>query len=118
MATKLEKDLIRESTIMVDERAIMVTITKDQTISLKLKGMKSGVLEIPIGDLYEQLNGGQIEDREPKTILKTSNNVSSDLPIINLHDFRSQYLIDPGFSMETKIKLEGITTRLINELKK
>jgi len=116
MATKLEKDLIRESTTMIGDRAIMVTITKDQTISLKLKGMKSGALEIPIGELYNQLNGDDIE--APKIVKKSRNNVSDNIPIINLHDFRSQYLIDPGFTLETKIKLEGITTRLINELKK
>lgn len=110
MATKLEKDLTRESSIEIDGRNILVTITKDQTISLKLKGMKSGVLEIPIQVLYNQLSGS-----EPKQNKKIK--VDDSEPIINLHDFRSQYMIHADLPLDVKTKLESITVNLIKNLK-
>ena len=57
MATILDKDLTRETTVKVDDREIQITLTEGQTISMKLKGMKSGILEIPIEKLYHQLRG-------------------------------------------------------------
>ena len=57
MATPLLSLIVRESTEQVDERNILVALTEDQRISFRLKGMKSGVLSIPIKELYEQLAG-------------------------------------------------------------
>lgn len=63
MATVLDKDLTRETTVKVDEREIQITLTENQTISMKLKGMKSGSVEIPIGDLYKQLKGDVVGEQ-------------------------------------------------------
>lgn len=122
MATKLEKDVTRESNVIVDERNVIVTLTKDQEISMKLKGMKSGEVKTDIEDLYNQLAG--IEET-PKT--KKSGSVvfnhdkpkkDKDEPMISLYDFRSLYLTSGDLPLEVKIKLEQITTRLIKNYKK
>ena len=57
MATKLEKNLTRESSSKAEDREIMITITADQKVSMKLKGMKSGEVNISIEELWHQLNG-------------------------------------------------------------
>lgn len=115
MAVKLEKDLTRESSIEVDDRTIMVTLTKDQEITFKLKGMKSGAVSINIGELYNQLTDGKKPSKGPK---KSKEQLDDSVPIINLHDFRSQYLISPDFPLNIKVRLESITVNLIKSLKK
>lgn len=122
MATKLEKDVTRESTVLSDDRNIMVTITKNQEISFKLKGMKSGEVKISIEELYAQLTGAEYE--APKKSLeikhdepaKTVKRKKGD-PCINLHDFRSAYLTagKDEIPYDTKVKLESITSNLLKD---
>ena len=45
MATKLDKDLVRESTDMIDGKSILATLTADQCIELKLKGVRGAGLQ-------------------------------------------------------------------------
>jgi hypothetical protein len=56
MATKLNSTLHRESSLTVDDREIVVSLNEDQTVSLKLKGMKSGTVQIGIRELWYYLN--------------------------------------------------------------
>lgn len=63
MATVLDKDIIRETTVKFDDREVQITLTDKQTIYMKLKGMKSGGLEISIEDLYRQLKGEPVEEK-------------------------------------------------------
>ena len=42
MATSLDKDITREFSVKIDNREINVTLSSNQEIKLKLKGMKSG----------------------------------------------------------------------------
>lgn len=65
MATILSKDVIRESTVQHDGREIIVTLSKEQEITMKLKGMKSGTVKISIRDLYNQCIGGGETSGEP-----------------------------------------------------
>ena len=116
MATKLEKDITRETTTPIGDRLIMATITKDQKISLKLKGMKSGELSISIEDLYKQLTGDGPTEKKPIKS-RTTKLDTDEIPLINMYDFRSAYLINPDISVTVKGKLESITVRLIKELK-
>jgi len=91
MATILDKDLVRESTIKVGEREIQVTIGADQTISMKLKGLKTGIVTISIEDLYKQLTGGDVEEDKPKSITVPTGGVkkpTSGDPMISMHDVR------------------------------
>jgi hypothetical protein len=56
MATKLNSDVTRESSVTEAGREIVITLTEDQKVSLRLKGMKSGDVEIGIGELWSFLN--------------------------------------------------------------
>lgn len=118
MPTKLEKPIVRESSEMVDKRNIMVCFQTDQTIRLKLKGMKSGVLTIGVKDLYEYLFSK--ENNSEKT--RKQNNVScgedtrvkgTDEPMINLDDFRSAYMV-LDVPYDVKVRIEAIAMSLIN----
>lgn len=117
MATKLDKDLTRETTVKVNEREIIITLTETQEISMKLKGMKSGIVNIPIINVYNQLNGDNTE--EPKnlktgsiTIKKTDNINKGNNPSILLNDLRSHNMIS-SLPYEIKAKFDGIINDLI-----
>ena len=128
MATVLEKDIIRETSVKFDNREIQVTLTEKQTVFMKLKGMKSGGLEITIEDLYKQLKG-DVPDDSPKTVV-TNNDGENDGEelvdkfdlsdykgdktfLISLHDIRHAAMINT-FDMNTKIKVDGFLVELIN----
>ena len=129
MATILDKDITRESTVKVDNREIMITLTEDQKISMKLKGMKSGSVDISIGDLYHQLNGGE----KPKKILAFNNEdddednkpmVKNDLSsykgdtkyLISIHEIRAAANVR-DFDIETTVKFDTFLSDLIKERK-
>jgi hypothetical protein len=132
MATILDKEITRESTIKYDNREIQVTLTADQKISMKLKGMKSGIVNISIEDLYKQLAGPEIpvvsvEKEAPKGPLSfervddddkpdKKNKVWNNSPVINLEDLRSLSAITV-MPMETKVLFERIIVDLINSEK-
>ena len=130
MATKLDKGVTRESTETVDGRNIYVTLDADQTIKLKLKGMKSGILTIKVKNLYAQLSGIPLEEEENtnEPIVKESagpvetNTVVPRLTgggkgYMSLSDFRSLYLISADIPLNIKTKLEAITARILEENK-
>lgn len=92
MATKLEKDITRESSVKSDDKEIMVTLTADQKISMKLKGKRSGAVTISIEELYNQLTGSEDSTSNKKTTEKpTKKN-----PMILLSDLRSHNAISSG----------------------
>jgi hypothetical protein len=124
MATKLEKNITRESTVQIDGRDVMVTLTADQEISFKLKGMRSGELKINIEDLYHQLAGTTPEgakEEKPKNTgglaIRTDQPKagSKNNPMISLHDLRSQNAIS-GLDVPTLAKFDGIIKNLIDEM--
>lgn len=119
MATKLKKDVIRESDVVVNGRNVIITLTKEQEISMKLKGMKTGEIKIKIEDLYNQIISSKEIKKDHAGPLKISRNDNkppkNKTDTINLHDFRSRYLINGDFSYETKVQLEQITTSLIDQ---
>ena len=113
MATILDKDLTRESSVKVDNREILVSLNADQTISMKLKGMKSGTVSISIGDLYDQLKGNSVpEVKESKASLKHTN---PDGPMLSLHDIRHRCNIK-GFDYNTVVIFENMLTELLSEV--
>jgi len=121
MATKLDKAVIRESTEVVDDRNIIISITEGQKISMKLKGMKSGAVEIDIKKLYNQLTGNEEEETpkeyKPVSIVTTPKEKTGSGPVINLNEFRAQYLVSADFPLDVKVKLEAITVNLLNNRK-
>jgi len=114
MATILDKDIIRESTVKVDGREIQVTLTADQQIAFKLKGMKSGILTIGIGELYNQLGGSDEEITEKPKEAKARKPKSTDEPMISLNRLRSLAMATK-MDMNIKIELEKIICELIND---
>jgi hypothetical protein len=131
MATILDKDITRETTIRFDEREIQITLTEQQTISMKLKGMKSGAVEIPIYDLYKQLKGDVVEAPKDSQPISVKHEEDDDKPIIkndlssykgdsrfliSIHDIRHAMLVT-SIDYESKIKFESFFVGLINERK-
>ena len=119
--TTLDKDLSRETTVKVGDREIQITLTEGQGISMKLKGMKTGAVEISVEDLYKQLTGGDgvvdgVEEDEVlvgKEFDLSSYKVESKY-LVSLHDIRSYMMVKP-MEMDVKVKFESILVDLIRE---
>ena len=105
MATPLNKEITRETTIKVEDREIQITLTEDQKISMKLKGMKSGTVTIDIVDLYKQLT----EKEEVKVEKKVSGNM-----LVSLHDIRHRSNVK-NFDYNTTSKLDSLFHEMIQE---
>lgn len=106
MATILDKDITRVSTITVDDREVLVTLTEDQNISLKLKGLKKGEVSISIQDLYNQLSGSK------ETVTMDSPKRTSK-EYISLYELRSQIMISASLDYTAKTVIERIIVDLI-----
>jgi hypothetical protein len=118
MATILDKDLTRESTVAFENRLVQVTLTADQKISMKLKGMKTGTVEISIEDLFKQLAG--IDDDKPKSISVPTGGIKKDFgdgPMMNLNDVRHRINVS-GVDYAMMAKWDGIMKDLIAETKR
>jgi hypothetical protein len=118
MATILDKDLIRESKVMYDKREIIVTLTEDQKISFKLKGMKSGDVSIGIEQLYKQLIGvedkGLVSKAKTEKVLEKKFKKSDDNPVIDLYALRTNALVTK-MDMSAKYELERVICELIKQ---
>jgi hypothetical protein len=118
MATILDKDLVRESTVKYDKREIIVTLTEDQKISFKLKGMKSGEVSIGIEQLYKQLMG--VEDKglagkvKSKVVEQPKFKKSDENPVIDLYSLRTSAMVTK-MDMSAKVELERVICELINQ---
>ncbi len=124
MATILDKDLTRESTVKYNDREIQVTLTEDQKISFKLKGMKSGALTIGIEELYGQLfhgspvaSTGLVKTVDDVAAKKGTEKGTIDNPMISLNDLRSDINTTP-MPMDTKVLFEGFIVNAIKAFKK
>lgn len=119
MATKLEKDIVRESTIKIDDREILVTLTTNQEISMKLKGMRSGDVSINIGELYNQLTGNESKEPKEKKIISIKSGDEKPTkknPMILLTDLRSHNAIS-GADYQMIVHFDQIIKNLIENNK-
>jgi hypothetical protein len=91
MATILDKKIIRLSTEKVGEKEILVILNNDQTIELKLKSSRGSGKVISILELYEQLNGVEIDKPSMNGSSKITNN--GEIKMISLYDLRSHNAI-------------------------
>ena len=122
MATILDKDITRESTVKYDNREIQITLTEDQQISFKLKGMKSGILSIGIEELYKQLVGDDaVEEVKPTKVNKPvtfqTKQRSGDYdggPMVPLGRLRSMLLVDK-MELPMKMKIEENLSELLKQ---
>ncbi len=104
MATILDKDITRESTVTFADRLVLVTLTADQQISFKLKGMKSGTLSISIDEIYKQLAGA--------TDVDTSLKVGKQKPLVIQHKVRGgEYDGGPMIPLN-KLRTMVLTTKM------
>ncbi len=115
--TPLDKDLSRESTSKFDNREIQVTLTADQKISFKLKGMKSGVVSIGIEELYQQLSGDEIPVSKDVVEDVVIPNTGKDNPMVPLNILRTKINTTP-MEIETKAKLDTIIVESIAQYQK
>lgn len=113
MATILDKDITRESTVKVDGREVQITLTADQQITFKLKGMKSGILSIGIEELYNQLAG--VVDESPEEVKqKPKKTKPTEEPMIGLYRLRHLSLVTK-MDLPIKLELEKVICELIND---
>jgi hypothetical protein len=120
MATKLDKEIIRETDFIRDDRNVNITLTPEQKIVLKLKGMKSGELEISIDELYDKLSGKEESVKKPVVYTrKDDGKYEQPNPKIAktvLSDLRSQNAIS-GLDVSTVAKFDGIIKSLLDSYK-
>ena len=117
MATKLDKDLKRETSVKVNEREVLLTLKADQSISMKLKGMKSGTVTFGIQELYTQLTG--IESGSTPNATETPEapvKVGKSGDMISLHDLRHRFNVS-GADYETICKVDSVCAELLLERK-
>ncbi len=115
MATILDKDITRESTVTFADRLVLVTLTADQQISFKLKGMKSGTLSISIDEIYKQLAGVadadtsiKVEKQKPLVIQHRVRGGEYDGgPMVPLNKLRSMVLTTK-MDLPVKLELEAV----------
>jgi len=120
MATVLGKDVTRESTVEHDGRLINITITADQKVRMKPKGMKTtGEVDIDILKLYHQLCGCEGETTEPSGPVTYTRKEGSKyeqppkhVARTVLNDLRSQNAIS-GLDSPTLAKFDQIIAALI-----
>jgi hypothetical protein len=116
MATKLEKNVVRESTVMIDDCEILVTLTADQEVSMKLKGRRTGDVKIGFDKLWHLLNGTETSNedvRGPVVIKTTQSKSSAKNPMISLIDLRA-YNANAIIDYPTKVKFEAIIKSLMD----
>lgn len=88
----LNKDVTRESTIEVDGRNVIVTMTQNQRISMRLKGLgKARTVSIDIEKLFKQISGMEVEEETPN--LSGRKPKPDDKNLINLGRVRDAFLV-------------------------
>jgi hypothetical protein len=120
MATILDKDITRETKVLVDGREIQITLTEAQTISMKLKGMKTGSKEIGIDVLYGQLVGEVKVEPKVEPDLRGMEDLSQykgeSKYLISLHDIRHAMMVK-SIDFNVKLQIESFLLELIKERK-
>jgi len=77
MATKLTKDLIRETTIEIDGVPLWVALGSDQTIGFKLKGSRGGYSKIHLSKVCAQTSGFQTPSEQDKQLPDSQEDVEA-----------------------------------------
>lgn len=116
MATKLNTLIIRETDVIVDERNIHIALTEDQRVSMRLKGMKSGVVSIPIADLYSQLTGSPVAAKPKSVTTKRQENNGTE-NMVSINRLRSLNHVTPA-DPDVRQRLEELLSEFEEELSK
>ena len=115
MATKLLKNITRESTESIDDKEIIITLTEGQEIELKLKGKRGKGEVINIKDLYNHLTGiegdkGSVDG--PVSVKTDKPRKRGDNKMISLYDLRSHNAIST-LDLSTLAKFDQIIKSVI-----
>jgi len=117
MATILNKNLIRESTERVNNKEIIIILTSEQEIELKLKGKRGSGETIYIKDLYNQLykikGCDKKEPEGPLTITQNKPKKRGDNKMVSLYDLRTHNAIST-LDLATKAKFDQIIKSVID----
>ena len=118
MSTKLLKNLVRESTETIDGKPVIITLTSDQEIELKIKWKRGCGETIYIKDLFNQLYG--IEDSGPEkkkvgslVISRDKESKKGDSKMISLNELRSHNAISM-LDLVTLAKFDQIIKSVID----
>lgn len=118
MSTKLSNTVTRETSVIAEDRELVISLNEDQTISLKRKGMKSGIVSIGIKELWHLLNNKQaekedtgLEDEDELIFREKDGDV-----LISLRRLRTINMVTHS-PLEIKLKLEEIITDLLKQKK-
>ena len=115
MATKLEKDITRESSVKIDDRELLVTLTADQKIAMKPKGLgNANIVSIDIEDVFKLMKPS--EDAEVPTKDKGKKPYSNDL-MISIGELRDQMMV-ADISYENKVLFSNFVRDIIYKHKK
>ena len=115
MPTILLKSITRESTEVIDEKEIIITLTDDQKIELKLKGKRGNGQSIGIKELYNYLNGNENKDGNGSITIKADvDKRQSEDKMISLKSLRSHNAIST-LDIVTLAKFDQIITSLLEE---
>jgi hypothetical protein len=115
MPTKLDKEISRETDVIKDKRNLIVSLTPEQTIKLKPKGLRgnNGIVEVSIDELWDSKSGKKsLVEKVEKKERKQSDDDGQ--PIVNLYWLRSQSAIS-GLPVADIAKFDGIIKNLIDE---
>ena len=115
MATILDKDLVRETTVKHEDREIVLTLTHDQRITMKLKGMKSGEVGINVLDLFLQLKGEPTVKKDGPISIKNKDVQNKNAPMVNLNDLMSSAMVT-HMDYKTKTVLYDVISNLIGQV--
>ena len=115
MATKLNKNITRESTEVIDGKEILITLTEGQEIELKLKGKRGKGDIISIKDLYKHLTGVSVSDesKEGSIVVNTTPKKRGDNKMISLYDLRSHNAIST-LDLPTLAKLDQVIKSVLD----
>ena len=107
MGTKLNKNVQRETDIIVNDKELVITLYIDGEVGIKPKGTRGKEMKISILDLWQHL-----ADDSPKGTKKKT--VSGDDLMISLFDLRHHSAIS-GLGPQLTAKFDGILKSLIDE---
>lgn len=118
---KLEKNIIRETNVLVENKPIVIIVDSTKnSIGLKLKNMRGECKSINIIDLYNQMYSNVENSTDSKSedspIKYKSKYKSNDKNMIDLDQLRSLMMVTT-MKLETKVQLDRILVEFINNLK-
>jgi hypothetical protein len=112
MATKLNKDVTRETEVLIDGKPLWITLTEDQKLVLKIKGTKK-TKTLEITELWENKEKLFVKPEEEKQKVNKIIKEDSKEPLVNLNWLRAQSAIT-NLDLKDTVKFDMILKSLID----